>query len=78
MFFARVGFARRFGLSFLMIGAPLVAQQYVISTVAGGAPPPAPAAALTASIATPTGSTQGIAPDSVGNVYFHCCPAKVF
>jgi sugar lactone lactonase YvrE len=41
-------------------------QQYVISTVAGGAPPPTPIAGVQASIGQP----QGVAVDSAGNVYF--------
>ncbi len=42
------------------------AQQYVISTVAGGAPLPTPIAATTA----PVGGISGVATDSAGNVYF--------
>src|SRR5437899_344663 len=41
------------------------AQQYVISTIAGGAPPPTPTAALTASI-----NPGSVATDNAGNVYF--------
>jgi uncharacterized protein (TIGR03437 family) len=43
-----------------------VAQQYVISTMAGGTPPPTPAAALNTSIGDP----HGVATDAAGNVYF--------
>ncbi len=42
------------------------AQQYVISRVAGGVPPPTPGAAL----ATSLGEPSGVAADSIGNVYF--------
>ncbi len=42
------------------------AQQYTISTVAGGAPPPTPAAAASTSV----GSPQRVAVDSAGNLYF--------
>lgn len=41
-------------------------QQYVISTVAGGAPPPTPIAGVQASI----GSPHGVAVDLAGNLYF--------
>ena len=50
----------------LASSTPAWAQQYVISTIAGGAPPPTPVAALSASI----GSPQDVATDAVGNVYF--------
>src|SRR5258708_1187519 len=49
----------------LMAGAT-VAQQYVIETLAGGAPPPSPIAGVAASI----GQVFAIVTDSVGNVYF--------
>ena len=39
---------------------------YVISTFAGGAPPPTPSVALNASIGAPS----GVAADAAGNVYF--------
>jgi len=42
------------------------AQQYVISTIAGGAPPPTPAPGLTVSIWRPNGT----ATDTAGNLYF--------
>src|SRR6266849_3899684 len=41
------------------------AQQYVISTIAGGAPPLTPARGFT----TPIGSPSVVATDSEGNVY---------
>jgi sugar lactone lactonase YvrE len=44
----------------------LGAQQYTVSTVAGGAPPPTPAVAVNSSI----GQLQGVATDGAGNVYF--------
>ena len=52
-------------LAILLEGAAL-AQQYTISTIAGGAPPPTPAPATSASIGNPA----GIAADAAGNVYF--------
>src|SRR5947207_2608811 len=54
------------GVVLLLLSARALAQQYVISTVAGGAPPPTPTPALAAAI----GSPQGIATDASGNVYF--------
>jgi sugar lactone lactonase YvrE len=45
---------------------PALAQQYVISTYAGGGPPPARAQAMDAWI----GFVLGIATDTAGNVYF--------
>ncbi len=51
----------------LLAGGTLaVAQQYTISTVAGGAPPATPAAAASVSIGQP----RRVATDSAGNVYF--------
>ena len=58
-------------LGFLLFGGSVWAQQYVISTIAGGAPPVTPGNALAASIGDPT----RIATDAAGNVYFgslHC------
>src|SRR5258708_28657107 len=43
-----------------------VGQQYVISTIAGGAPPPTPSAAKSISIAPPS----GLVSDVNGNIYF--------
>ncbi len=43
-----------------------LAQQYTISTVAGGAPPSTPVSATSASIGQP----RHVAVDSAGNVYF--------
>ena len=42
------------------------AQQYVISTVAGGAPPPTPAPGVNVSVGNPVGD----ATDAAGNLYF--------
>src|SRR5437016_1751999 len=57
-------------LSFLLVSgavlSPAQIQQFVISTYAGGAPPPTPVAALYASI----GYATGVAVDGAGNVYF--------
>src|SRR5690242_8826033 len=55
----------------LVVGNACIAQQYVISTVAGGAPPPTPAPAASTSIGTSARVVVG--PD--GGVYFtslHC------
>src|SRR5271165_1171865 len=46
-------------------------QQYAISTIAGGVPPPTPAVATSSSI----GAALGMAVDAAGNIYFtsfHC------
>jgi uncharacterized protein (TIGR03437 family) len=51
---------------FLLVCGSVWAQQYVISTIAGGAPPPTPASAAAASIGDPT----RLATDAAGNVYF--------
>src|ERR1035438_1456659 len=53
-------------LGFLLLGGSIWAQQYVISTIAGGAPPATPSLAPTASIGDPT----RLATDAAGNVYF--------
>src|ERR1022692_2586183 len=53
-------------LGCLLFGGCVWAQQYVISTIAGGAPPPTPAVAKSASIGDPT----RLATDAAGNVYF--------
>jgi uncharacterized protein (TIGR03437 family) len=53
-------------LGFLLLSSAAVAQQYVISTVAGGAPPRTPIAGVSAQIGQPS----GIATDAAGNVYF--------
>jgi uncharacterized protein (TIGR03437 family) len=55
------------GLLLLLAGFPVAyGQQYTISTVAGGAPPPTPAAALS----TTLGKPNRVLVDSKGNVYF--------
>src|SRR5438876_166777 len=55
------------GLGLLLVsGTAAWAQQSVISTIAGGAPPPTPITAVNASI----GRTYGVATDAAGNVYF--------
>ncbi|HEY1493370.1 MAG TPA: hypothetical protein VGF49_02460, partial [Candidatus Solibacter sp.] len=53
-------------LVFLLFGGSVWAQQYVISTIAGGAAPPTPVAAAKASVGDPT----RVAVDAAGNVYF--------
>ena len=50
----------------LLAAAPAFAQQYLISTLAGGTPPGTPVAATTVSIGPP----QRVATDSAGNLYF--------
>ena len=51
----------------LLTGAPIaLAQQYTITTIAGGAPPSTPAAASASSIGQP----RRVTVDSAGNVYF--------
>ena len=52
-------------LALLASGVALWAQQYVISTIAGGAPPPTPVAALNASF----GLAWGVAAGPDGNLY---------
>src|SRR5438876_547384 len=55
------------GLGLLLAsGTAAWAQQYVISTIAGGPPGPTPIAAVDASI----GHTYAVATDAAGNVYF--------
>src|SRR5262249_17476760 len=57
----------RFTFGSLLLTAVGAAQQYVISTYAGGASPlPSPAPGLQVSIGAPA----AVATDSVGNVYF--------
>jgi len=50
----------------ILIARSALAQQYFISTIAGGAPPVTPAAAVEVSIGKPS----GVATDSAGNLYF--------
>ena len=53
---------------FLFLGVAVLAQaqQYVISTFAGGAPPPTPVLGVDMSIGT---VVQGVAADALGNTY---------
>ena len=53
-------------MSFLLMSGAGLAQQYVISTLAGGAAPPTPSAPMDATI----GSPLGVVSDAAGNVYF--------
>ncbi|HEY3837554.1 MAG TPA: putative Ig domain-containing protein [Bryobacteraceae bacterium] len=58
---------RGFGLACFLSSLNLVlGQPYVISTIAGGAPPFTPTTAVSASLALPS----GVAADASGNVYF--------
>ena len=65
---------RRLLQTFLIAGALAhiaAAQEYVISTFAGGVPPPTPVLGID----TPLGLVQSVAADSTGNTYFvafHC------
>ncbi|MBI4909414.1 MAG: hypothetical protein HY820_37695 [Acidobacteria bacterium] len=52
--------------SIVLLTAALHGQQYLISTIAGGAPPSLPARAVDVIIGTPS----GVAADAAGNVYF--------
>src|SRR5437867_3017991 len=55
------------GLGVLLAsGTAAWAQQYLISTFAGGAPPPTPIAAVNA----PIGRASAVTTDATGNVYF--------
>src|SRR6266849_4837398 len=63
------------GLGLLLAsGTAAWAQQYVISTIAGGAPPPTPVAGVNASL----GATYAVATDAAGNVYFSSSDNCVF
>src|SRR5262245_32394135 len=53
-------------LSSLILSVPIRAQQYVITTFAGGAPPPTSQPAVN----VPLRSPNAVAVDNVGNVYF--------
>src|SRR5215471_5077247 len=63
-------------ISVLIFSAVTAAQPYVISTVAGGAPPSTPAAAASVSLSIP----GAVAADSAGNIYFAAgwCVFKVY
>src|SRR5258708_2009726 len=56
----------RIGCGLLLFVGASWAQQYVISTVAGGAPPPTPVLGTTASIGLP----RNLAVDAADNIYF--------
>ena len=60
---------REYMRTFLLLAAGAMlaqAQQYSITTFAGGAPPPTPAAATS----TPIGQPRRAMADSAGNIYF--------
>ena len=58
---------RGFGITvFLTTFTVAWGQPYVISTIAGGAPPPTPIAATNASLPLP----PGVAADTIGDIYF--------
>jgi len=50
----------------LLFAGTSAAQQYVISTIAGGVPPPTPAMGINTSI----GVSNGVATDGTNNIYF--------
>src|SRR3954454_16413188 len=54
------------GFGLLLFGSGAWAQPFVISTIAGGAPPPTPVAAVKASVGDPA----RVAVDAAGSVYF--------
>ncbi|HXB73924.1 MAG TPA: IPT/TIG domain-containing protein [Candidatus Acidoferrales bacterium] len=56
----------RFSLGYLLFIGAAWGQQYVISTIAGGVPPPTPVAAAKASVGDPA----RVAVDAAGNAYF--------
>jgi hypothetical protein len=56
----------RIGCGLLILCGSSWPQQYVISTIAGGAPPPTPGPPLTVSIGFP----RAVATDNAGNMYF--------
>ena len=63
----RVGRAQRILAAYVLVSAATcLAQTYVISTVAGGAPPVTPFSAGNVAIGAP----QNVATDTTGNVYF--------
>ncbi len=53
------------GLGFLLAGGAVWAQQYLITTVAGGVLPPTPAPAVGVAV-----TARSVATDAAGNVYF--------
>ena len=56
---------------FLFLGTAVLAQEYVISTIAGGAPLPTPVLGVD----MPLGTLQSVTSDAMGNTYFiasHC------
>jgi len=68
IYFRRRVRARILPLGTLLLAGHCVvfAQQYTVSTIAGGAPPPTPVAALSTSIGPP----ERVTTDSAGNLYF--------
>jgi len=57
----------------LLMASTVEAQQYAISTYAGGVPPPTPAPGV--NLPVEGGGTLGVAADAAGNAYFtgfHC------
>src|SRR5260370_887543 len=58
--------ARRALAAIVLLSSVAAAQQYVISTYAGGAPPHTPARGVD----VPIGFAQGVAADGAGNAYF--------
>jgi hypothetical protein len=60
-------FSLGIAIFFSSLSYPIIAQQYVISTIAGGSPPPVHAALATAVSA---GMPHTVTADRQGNVYF--------
>jgi sugar lactone lactonase YvrE len=58
----------------ILLAVQAAAQEYTISTFAGGAPPATPAPAVTASL----GNTWNVVADATGNVYFSTGSNSVF
>ena len=56
----------RIFFGFALVISAATAQQYVVSTVAGGAPPKTPVAGVSLSL----GTVWGVATDGAGNAYF--------
>jgi hypothetical protein len=62
---SRMTRAIRVAFGLVLLSSAATAEQYVISTVAGGAPPATPVRGVDMPI-----NTRGVATDAAGNVYF--------
>ena len=63
----------RIAFSLALLSFPAVAQHYVISTIAGGAPPATPVRGLDMPL-----NVRGVATDAAGNVYFTSALSCIF